>query len=172
MRRSRRLAIVIGACVVAASLSACGAASSTYPKGSPGGQPAAIGTSLSVNDGTGDSVKVTLLTFENPATAASAAEGAPAGEQLDGVLVKVTGVTGTFQEAAGTAVALLGTNGHTYAAGAQGLVGCSLFPAGQIRVTVGKSVTGCVAVPITKGVKVAKIEFDAGYVGTTGDWAI
>ncbi len=168
---TRRLTALLGSLTVAVTLSACGAASSTYPKGSPGGQPASVGTSLSVNDGTGDTVSVTLLKFENPATPASAAGTAPAGDQLDGVLVKVTGVTGHFQDAVGTAVALLAANGHTYPAGSQQLTGCSLFSGGEITVGPGKSVTGCVAVPITKGVKVTKIEFDAGYVGTTGDWA-
>lgn len=167
----RRLVAVLCGCLAAAALSACGAASSTYPKGSPGGQPVSVGTSLSINDGTGDTITVTLLKFEDPATPAGSNDKAPSGDELVGVVVKVTGVTGTFQEAAGTAVALLGANGQAYAAGSQRLAGCSLFAGGQITVEKGKSVTGCVAVPIKKGVKVAKIEFDGGYVGTTGDWA-
>jgi hypothetical protein len=158
----RRLVVIAGGCVMTIAVAGC---SSTPPA-----RAATVGSTLTLNDGTGDTVQVTLLKFQDPATPAGHSDEAPAGDSLAEVLVKVTGVSGTYQVDADTAVAVLGSDNQVYSAGSERLLGCTNFNSDQISVTAGHSVSGCVAVEIKKGVKPAKIEFDAGYVGTTGDW--
>jgi hypothetical protein len=114
---------------------------------------------------------VTLLRFQDPATPARPKDAPPAGDNLAEVLIKVTGVTGTYQDQATTAVAVVGSDGQAYSAGSQSLAGCVSFKSGEFTVKAGQSVTGCVAVEIKKSIKPVQIEYDAGYVGTTGTWS-
>jgi len=159
----RRLAVLVGSCVIAVGFAGC--ASTATPA-----KPARVGSTLTLNDGMGDTLNVTLLKFEDPATPASHVDSPPAGDNLAEVLIKVTAVSGTYQFDAIIAVAVVGSNNQVYSAGSERLVGCTDFNAGQLTVAPGRSVTGCVAVEIKKKIKAARIEFDAGYVGTTGVW--
>jgi hypothetical protein len=161
-------------CLVAAAISGCAITSSSSPTGSSTTvtttPPSAVGATLTLNDGTGDTIKVTLLRFQDPATPATRKDAAPAGDNLAEVLIKVTGVTGTYQDEATTAVAVVGSDGQAYSAGPETLAGCTNFKAGEFTVKAGQSLTGCVAVEIKKSVKPVQVEYDAGYVGTTGTW--
>jgi hypothetical protein len=158
----RRLAGLAGGCAIAVALAGCSSTTRSVP--------ATVGSTLTLNDGTGDTINVTLLKFQDPATPAGSADAPPAGDSLAEVLLKVTGITGTYQYSATTAVALIGSDKQTYSAGSESLIGCSGFKGGQVTVTAGHTVTGCVAVEIKKTIKAAKVEYDAGYVGTTGVW--
>jgi len=146
------------------ALALAGCASTTRAK------PATVGSTLTLNDGMGDTVNVTLLKFEDPAPPAGPTDAPPAGDNLAEVLIKVTGLSGTYKYDADDAVAVVGSNNQTYAGGPGRLAGCYSFESGQVSVAPGRSAIGCVAVEITKGIKAAKIEYDAGYVGTTGIW--
>ncbi len=157
-----RIALSVGGFVLALGLAGC--ASTAHGHATSGG------STQTVNDGTGDTVQVTLLKFGDPATPAAHAAAPPAGDDLAKVRFKVAGATGKFQFNADIAIAMVGSDHQVYAAGSQHVVGCSAFPAGQLTVTPGHSITGCVAVPIKKGVAVKEIEFDGGYVGSTGTW--
>ncbi len=158
----RRLSVLLGACVMAVAVAGC--SSTTRAR------VARVGSTLTLNDGIGDTIRVTLLKFQDPATPASRRNAPPAGEYLAEVLIKVTGVSGTYQFVANTAVAVVGSDKQAYAAGSERLLGCTDFDSGELTVTPGHSVTGCVAVEIKKGVAAAKIEYDSGYIGSTGVW--
>jgi hypothetical protein len=148
-------------------MAGCSVTSTDAPSTTIAGQ---VGSKFTLNDGTGDTIDVTLLKFEDPATPASKADAPPAGDNLAEVLITITGVSGTYKDAASTAVAVIGSDHNVYSAGPERLAGCTSFKPGEFTLVAGKSLTGCVAVEIKKTVKPVKIEYDAGYVGTTGIW--
>jgi len=169
----RRLAAAVSGCVLAVAASAC---SGSFTVPSPTTSPpttaagATVGSTLTLNDGTGDTVDVTLLKFQDPARPTSHSDTPPPGDALVEVVIKVTGVGGTFEDDVDTAVAVVGSEGQVYAAVPGGLAGCTSFAPVQFTLTAGHSITGCVAVVVRNAVKLSKVEYDAGTVGTTGVW--
>jgi len=179
---TRRIAAVVAFALT--TLAGCTAASnhlSSTPPSSVSGSSSstttslpAVGSTLSLRDGEGSSEEftVTLLRVVDPARPASASDAPPAGDSLAEVVVKVTGVSGAYNDDAAGAVTILGDDDDTYSAGADRLKGCP--KAGLFTVTAGKSVTECVAIVIKKTVRVASVEFTpGGGIGSTiGQWKV
>jgi hypothetical protein len=170
-----RVALLAGGCTVFALVaSACGppatSLSATTTTSITHASAGKVGSTQTLNDGTGDTIAVTLLKFEDPAQPDGRRDDPPAGDELAEVLFEVKTVSGTFTDDAETAVAVVGANGDTYSADSAKLFGCAPFASGQFSLATGHSLTGCIAVPLPRTVKPSKVEYDAGYVGTTGIW--
>ena len=133
---------------------------------------ASVGSTLSLNDGEGDTFTVTLLQFVDPATPASSFDTAPAGDNLAEVLLKITGVTGTYSDDANSDVSVIGSDDQTYSPGFESLNGCTNFSSGAFTVTPGQSSSGCVAIEIKTSVTADTVEFSAGYGNDVGEWKV
>jgi hypothetical protein len=116
--------------------------------------------SLSDGDGAGDTFTVTLVKVIQAANPARPSDAAPPEDRLVGVLVKITGRAGSYNDDARHAVTVIGSDDDTYVAGAEKLKGCAGFAHdGLFNVDEGQSVTGCVTIVIKKSVRVETVEW-------------
>lgn len=119
-----------------------------------------IGATVSLNDGSGDTFTVTLLRLLQPATPARPSDAPPAQDRLVGVLVRITGTGGSYNDDARHAVTVIGSDDRTYAAGAEAIKGCAGFAHdGLFNVDSGQSVAGCVTIVINKSVRIETVEW-------------
>jgi hypothetical protein len=133
---------------------------------------ATIGSTLSLDDGEGNTFTVTLIKVVDPAKGATQFDTAPAGDVLAEVLIKITGTKGNYMDDADSTISVIGSDDQTYSPGFESIAGCTNFNSGDFTVTPGQSVTGCDAIEIKKGVKLATIEYTGGASNTVGEWKI
>jgi hypothetical protein len=133
---------------------------------------ARIGSSFDVQDGIGDTYRVTLVKVVDPA------QGGPytspdSGTRFVGAVFRVTALSGSPKgEDANNDAALVGSNGHTYTCVFTDLAGYANFNGGEIQVAKGGTTTGAVSFQVPDGVQVTDIQWSPGDgFGATVQWA-
>jgi hypothetical protein len=167
-------ATLIGSCVVAAAVSACGGAPST-PAGIRGtatargfssavhaSATAGLGASFDTRDGSGITYRVRLDLIVDPATAAGRSAAPRHGTRLVGVVFTIKAISGRLRrEHAGQLATVVGSNGKTYVPGDSPIAGYAGFRNRQINIARGASETGAVAVQMPSGVTVSMVRWSA-----------
>ena len=194
-RRKRHLArnilAGIGAVVVAGivigALSSHNNGVSTTPSGStssagPASSPAAtakaavarVGSYFDVQDGSGDTYRVTLVKVIDPAQGASQFDTPDNGKRFVGVVFTIKALSGSPKdEDADNDAAVVGSNGQTYTAEIYSIAGYTDFSNGTIHVAQGQTATGAVVFQVPDGVKVTRVQWTAGGgFGSTVQWDV
>ncbi len=127
--------------------------------------PGSIGSSFTVQDGSGNTYQVTLVKVIDPAQSADQFATLQKGDRLVGVVFKITALTGSPQgpqgEDANNDCTVVGTDGKVYNAGFDSIVGYTNFEVGVVHVTQGDWVTGAVTFQMPQYVKVAQVHWAA-----------
>ena len=174
--RYRRVILAAAAAVVAAGL-AVGVLTSGGHGGAappPHRAPATIGSSFEVQDGSGDTYQVTLVTVVDPAQGAAGPFDTPdSGTRFVGAVFRITGLRGSPKgDDADNDAALVGSNGQTYTCDFNDIAGYGDFNDGEIQVAPGGRTTGAVSFQVPDGVQVTDIRWSSNNgFGTTVQWA-
>ena len=175
-RHRARVILAIAGAVVAAGI-AIGALSSRGHAGAaplPRRPPAGIGSSFEVQDGSGDTYRVTLVKIIDPAQGAAGPFDTPdSGTRFVGAVFRITGVRGSPKDDdANNDAALVGSNGRTYTCDFNDIVGYANFNDGVIQVAQGGTTTGAVGFQVPDGVRVTEVQWSsANGFGTAVAWA-
>jgi hypothetical protein len=135
--------------------------------------PARIGSSFNVQDGNGDTYRVTLVKIIDPAHGAGQFNAPDRGTRLVAAVFRITAVKGSpNSEDADNDAALVGSNGRTYVFSFDDIVGYTNFSNGVIHVPQGGSTVGAVSFEVPDGVQVTDIKWTAASgFGSTVRWA-
>jgi hypothetical protein len=185
----RNILAGVGAAVVAiiviSALVSHGSGVSTTPSGSsstagstssPSAAPkvARVGSYFDVQDGSGDTYRVTLVKVIDPAQGASQFDTPDNGKRFVGVVFTIKALSGSPKdEDADNDAAVVGSNGQTYTAEIYSIAGYTDFSNGTIHVAQGQTATGAVVFQVPDGVKVTRVQWTAGGgFGSTVQWDV
>jgi hypothetical protein len=145
----------------AATASAAAQVTPTATAARPTG-PGRIGSSFSLQDGSGDTYQVTLVKIIDPGKSADQFVTLEHGSRLVGIVFRITALTGSPQgEDANNDCTVVGTNGQVYTAGFDGIVGYTNFEVGVIHVAQGDTVVGAVTFELPQYIEVAELRWAA-----------
>ena len=136
--------------------------------------PGKVGAQFDLQDGNGDTYRVTLVKIIDPARGADQFSSPDSGKRFVGLVFKIRALTGSPQnEDANNDAVLVGGNGQNYSADFDGIAGYTNFDSGTIRVAQGKTVTGAVTFQVPEGITVSKVQWSAlsGF-GRTVEWDV
>ncbi len=136
--------------------------------------PGKVGSQFGLQDGSGDTYRVTLVKVIDPARGAGQVNSPDSGKRLVGLVFKIKALSGSPQEEdANNDAVLVGGNGQNYPADLVGIAGYTNFDSGAIHVTQGDAVTGSVTFQVPDGVTVATVRWRAlnGF-GSTVEWDV
>jgi len=136
--------------------------------------PGKVGSQFDLQDGSGDTYRVTLVRVIDPARGADQFSSPASGKRFVGLVFKVKALTGSPQsEDANNDAVLVGGNGQNYPADFNGIAGYTNFDSGTIHVAQGDTVTGSVTFQVPVGVTVSKVQWSAlsGF-GSTVEWDV
>lgn len=185
----RNILAGIGAVIVAiiaiTALASHGNGVSTTPSGnsstsstasSPASKPkvAGVGSYFDVQDGSGDTYRVTLVKVIDPAQGADQFNTPDSGNRFVGAVFTIKALSGSPQdEDANDDAAVVGSNGQTYNADVDDIAGYTNFSNGQINVAQGDTTTGAVVFQVPDGIKVTEVQWStsAGF-GSTVQWDV
>jgi hypothetical protein len=134
--------------------------------------PAGIGSYFDVQDGSGNTYRVTLDKIIDPAQGADQFTQPDNGKRFVGAVFTILAVNGSpSNEDADNDAAIVGSNGQTYTADLNSISGYTNFNDGQINAAQGEKATGAVTFQLPTGVKVSKVQWTpaAGF-GDTVQW--
>jgi hypothetical protein len=133
-----------------------------------------VGTAFTVDDGSKDTYRVTLVKVIDPAQGATSFDTPQGGKHFVGAVFMITAVKGSPQnEDADSDAALVGSDGQTYTADFSSIAGYTDFNYGAIKVTQGESATGAVTFQVPNGVSVSRVQWSpGGGLGTTVQWNV
>jgi hypothetical protein len=141
----------------AAQLTPSASAVAAQPTG-----PGTIGSSFTVQDGSGDTYQVTLVKIIDPGKSADQFVTLEHGSRLVGIVFRITALTGSPQgEDANNDCTITGTNGQVYTAGFDSIVGFTNFEVGVIHVSQGNTVVGAVTFELPQYIEVAQVSWAA-----------
>jgi hypothetical protein len=135
--------------------------------------PAGIGSYFDVQDGSGDTYRVTLDKIIDPAHGADQFTQPDNAKRFVGAVFTILAVNGSpSNEDSNSDAAIVGSNGQTYTADFSSIAGYTNFNNGQINVAQGEKATGAVTFQLPTGVKVSKVQWaPAGGFGDTVQWS-
>jgi hypothetical protein len=135
--------------------------------------PGTIGSSFTVQDGSGDTYQVTAVKVIDPASAADHAIIPQRGSRFVGIVFRITALTGSPQgEDANNDTTVVGSDGQAYQAVFDGIAGYTNFEVGVIDVAQGATVVGAVTFELPQFVNVAQVKWTAGGgFGSTVSWS-
>jgi Domain of unknown function (DUF4352) len=141
--------------------------------GGPSTATAGIGSYFDVQDGSGNTYRVTLDKIIDPAQGADQFTQPDNGNRFVGAVFTILAVSGSpSNEDADTDAAIIGGNGQTYTADFDSIAGYTNFNDGQINVAQGETATGAVTFQVPTGVKVSEVQWTpAGGFGNTVQWS-
>ncbi|MGO8876205.1 MAG: hypothetical protein ACLQNG_10640 [Acidimicrobiales bacterium] len=167
--------LLLAACARATATSSVGVAI-TVP--STAGAPT-IGSTITLTDrlNGGATFLVELVKVIDPAMAAPAGIGAPSGQRLVGIELKISGDLGAESSDAFGDTAVTEASGQILqpyiAASADGITGCPVLGnLGSFKVVVGTSVLGCVVFALPQSALLVDMEFTADLGQDVAKWVI
>jgi hypothetical protein len=127
-------------------------------------QPAApvvgqLGDSATVTDSSGNQYSFTPTQVIDPAQPASQYDTAGAGQHFVGVIVKVTSISGTVNDAADNCATLLGFNGQAYSTTVSSIAGYDNTTT-MIKLNAGESQTLAVVFQVPNGVHPSSVKWN------------
>lgn len=134
--------------------------------------PGKLGSQFDLQDGSGDTYRVTLVKVIDPARGAEQFSSPDSGKRFVGLVFKVRALIGSPKnEDANNDAVLVGGNGQNYSADFDDITGYTDFGSGTIHVAQGDTVTGAVTFQVPDGVTVSKVQWTAlsGF-GLTVEW--
>ena len=134
--------------------------------------PGKLGSSFDLQDGSGDTYRVTLVKVIDPAQGATQFDSPDNGKRFVGLVFRIKAVTGSPQnEDANNDAVLFGGSGQEYSADFSDIAGYTNFDSGTIHVAQGDTVTGAVTFQVPSGITVSKAQWGAlsGF-GSTVEW--
>jgi hypothetical protein len=150
------------------------AGSASSPAATAKAAPAKIGSYFDVQDGSGDTYRVTLVKVIDPARGADQFNTPDNGKRFVGVVFTINALSGSPQdENADNDAAVVGSNGHTYTADIDNITRYTDFSNGSINVAQGDTTTGAVVFQVPDGIKVTKVQWTAASgFGSTVQWDV
>jgi hypothetical protein len=162
------LFVVVGIVIRAATSHTAGTTATPTPSASgnltTGRQapPGKVGSSFALEDGSGNTYRVTLVKVIDPARGASQFDSPDNGKRFVGAVFTIKAVTGSPQnEDANNDAVLVGSNGQNYSADFANIVGYTNFDSGTIHVAQGDTVTGAVTFQVPDGLTVSTVQWSA-----------
>jgi hypothetical protein len=142
------------------------------PTTAPPAKPAGIGSSFNVQDGSGNTYRVTLDKIIDPAQGADQFTQPDNGKRYVAAVFTITAVSGSPKdEDANNNAAIVGSDSQTYTPDLASITGYTDFNNGQINVAQGEKATGAVTFQLHTGVKASKIQWTpASGFGDTVQW--
>jgi Domain of unknown function (DUF4352) len=134
--------------------------------------PGKLGSSFDLQDGSGDTYRVTLVKVIDPARGAAQFDSPDVGKRFVGLVFRIKALTGSPQnEDANNDAMLFGGDGQEYSADFSDIAGYTNFDSGTIHVAQGDTVTGAVTFEVPNAVTVSKAQWGAlsGF-GSTVEW--
>ena len=123
---------------------------------------AKVGSYFDIQDGSGDTYRVTLVKIIDPAQSANEFLSPDSGDRFLGAVFKIKALNGSPQdEDANNDAAIVGSNGQNYSANFADIVGYTNFDHGSVHVAQGDTVTGSVTFQVPDGVKVTEVQWSA-----------
>jgi hypothetical protein len=180
-------AVVVASIVISALAAYGGSGVSTTPSGnsstagsasSPAAThraaPAGIGSYFDLQDASGDTYRVTLVKVIDPAQGASQFNVPDTGKRFVGAVFTIKALNGSPQnEDANNDAAVIGSNGQTYTADIDDIVGYTNFSNGSIHVAQGETTTGAVVFQVPDGIKAVRVQWSAASgFGNTVQWNV
>ena len=138
-------------------------------------KPKSSSNTLTSTDTNGNKVEVTLVEIFDPASPANSVEGPSPGTRLVGVEFRLTDVSKSSEsDDILSDASVIGSNDQTYTPGVNTISECTDFNNGVWSLSPGESSTGCAAIQVPTGVRVARVTFNAagGFGGTTDQWTV
>ncbi len=150
------------------------AADTASPAATHKAAPARVGSYFDVQDGSGDTYRVTLAKVIDPAQGADEFSTPDNGKRFVGIVFKIEALKGSPQdEDANNDAAIVGSNGQTYSADFDDIAGYTNFDDGTIHVAQGDTETGSVTFQVPDKVKVTEVQWTAGGgFGSTVQWDV
>jgi hypothetical protein len=136
--------------------------------------PGKVGSRFDLQDGSGDTYRVTLVKVIDPARGADQFSSPDTGKRFVGLVFRIKALTGSPQnEDANNDAVLAGGNGQIYSADFDDIAGYTNFDSGSIHVAQGDTVTGAVTFQVPDGVTVSKVQWSAlsGF-GSMVEWNV
>jgi hypothetical protein len=134
--------------------------------------PGKVGSHFDLQDGNGDTYRVTLVKVIDPARGANQFSSPQSGKRLVGLMFRIKALTGSPRnEDANNDAVLVGGNGQSYSAAFDVILGHTNFESGTIHVAQGHTVTGTVTFQVPDGITVSMVKWNAlsGF-GRTAEW--
>jgi len=158
----------------AASTPSPAARQATAPAVTQPTAPGTIGSSFTLQDGSGDTYQVTLVKVIDPAAAADHAIIPERGNRFVGIVFRITALTGSPQgEDANNDATVVGSDGQAYKAVFDGIAGYTNFEVGVIDAAQGGTVVGAVTFELPQYITVAQVRWTAGGgFGSTVSWSV
>lgn len=157
-----------------ASGNSSAAGSTSSPSATNKAAPAGVGSYFDVQDGSGNTYRVTLVKVIDPAPGADQFTTPDSGKRFVGAVFTIKALSGSPQdEDANNDAAVIGSNGQTYSADINDIAGYTNFDNGSIHVAQGETTTGAVTFQVPDGIKVMKIQWTAASgFGSTVQWDV
>jgi len=133
---------------------------------------AAVGGTLTLSDGSGKALAVTVEHVVDPAQGANALATPQVGKRFVGVALRVLPTSGTADVDVNADTVVVGTDGRTYLHDDDPIVGCTAFTPGKDPLHAGTAATGCVTFQLPTGVQVGAVEFAPTAGGPAGRWQV
>jgi hypothetical protein len=150
------------------------AGSASSPAATHAAAPAGIGSYFDVQDGNGDTYRITLVKIIDPAQGADQFNAPDTGKRFVGAVFTIKALSGSPQnEDANNDAVVVGSNGQTYTADLDQITGYTNFSNGSINVAQGEITTGAVVFQVPAGVKVTRVQWSAASgFGSTVQWDV
>jgi hypothetical protein len=129
-------------------------------------QPSSVGTSFNVQDSEGNTYRITLVKFIDPAEVKDQQNTSINGNRFVGAAFEIKALNGALRnENANKCATLVGSNGQTYTASPYVITGYTNFSNGNINVDRGGSVTVAVTFEVPASVTASNVQWapEAGF---------
>jgi hypothetical protein len=140
-----------------AAATAATASAAAQPTG-----PGVVGSYFNVQDGSGDTYRVTLVKVIDPGQTTDQFATPEHGSRLVGIVLRITALTGSPQgEDADNDTTVVGSDGKVYTANFDSIVGYTNFEVGVIHAAQGETVVGAVTFQLPQYIKVVSVRWAA-----------
>jgi hypothetical protein len=136
--------------------------------------PGKVGSSFVLEDGSGNTYRLTLVKVIDPARGAGEFDSPDSGKRFVGAVFGIKALTGSPRnEDANNDAVLVGGNGQNYSADFDDIAGYTNFDSGTIHVAPGDTVTGAVTFQVSTRVMVSEVQWRAlsGF-GQMVEWSV
>jgi len=133
---------------------------------------AVVGGGLTLAGRSGETASVRVQQIVDPAQGGDPLAIPQVGMRFVGVELVVSAPNGPVSADVNAGTVLVGTDGRTYLHDDDPIAGCAAIPMGQVAISAGSTVTGCVTFEVPDTVGISAVEFTLAHGGESGRWQV